>query len=72
VVQPISKTTITQNCLFDEFRRTYNMAYDLQFEGCSTFRPNPHWNALSEANAGVDTPHCCTLERELSGGCDED
>jgi hypothetical protein len=41
VVQPISKTTIPQKCLFDEFRRIYDMAYDLQLKGCTTVRPNP-------------------------------
>jgi len=39
VVQPISKTTIPQNCLFDEFRRTYDVAYDLQFEGLQHLPP---------------------------------
>ena len=38
-VQPISKTTIPQNCLFDEFRRTYDRAYDLQFEGLQHLPP---------------------------------
>jgi hypothetical protein len=38
-VQPISTTTIPQNCLFDEFRRTYDMAYDLQFEGLQHLPP---------------------------------
>jgi hypothetical protein len=38
---PISKTTPSQNCLFDEFRRTYDMTYDLQLEGSTTSAPNP-------------------------------
>jgi len=40
VAQPISNHP-SQNCLFDEFRRIYDMAYDLQLKGCTTFRPNP-------------------------------
>jgi hypothetical protein len=31
----------SQNCLFDEFTRIYDMADDLQLKGCTTFRPNP-------------------------------
>jgi hypothetical protein len=49
VAQPISRTTLPQNCLFDEFGPIYGMAYDLQLKGCTTFRPNPaNWNALVE------------------------
>ncbi|MEH2560658.1 hypothetical protein [Bradyrhizobium sp. AZCC 2289] len=41
MAQPISKTTPSQNCLFDEFRRIYDMGYDRQLKACTTFRPNP-------------------------------
>ena len=64
-VQPISKTTIPQNCLFDEFRRTYDRAYDLQFEGLQHLRPNPQLERSERGQCGVDTPHCCMLEREF-------
>jgi len=33
VAQPISKTAAPHNGLFDEFRRIYDMAYDLAIEG---------------------------------------
>ncbi len=62
----ISKTiNVPENCPFDEFSRIYDLAYDLQLKGCTTFRPNPitGW-ILSEDMGGIDAPHCCTLERE--------
>jgi ribonucleoside-diphosphate reductase alpha chain len=38
----ISKTiNVPGNCPFDEFSRIYDLAYDLQLKGCTTFRPNP-------------------------------
>jgi len=39
VAQPISKTALPHNCLFDEFRRIYNMAYDLAIEGLHYLPP---------------------------------
>jgi hypothetical protein len=41
VARPISKAALSHNCLFDEFRRIYDMGYDLQVKGCTTVRPNP-------------------------------
>ena len=71
VLQPsvdnsISKTiNVPENCSFDEFGRIYDLAYDLQLKGCTTFRPNPVTGmVLSEDNVGVEAPHCCALERE--------
>ncbi len=62
----ISKTiNVPENCPFDEFSRIYDLAYDLQLKGCTTFRPNPvTGTVLSEDDGGADAPHCCALERE--------
>jgi len=62
----ISKTiNVPENCPFDEFSRIYDLAYDLQLKGCTTFRPNPvTGSVLSEDMAGIEAPHCCVLERE--------
>jgi ribonucleoside-diphosphate reductase alpha chain len=62
----ISKTiTVRETCPFDEFSRIYDLAYDLQLKGCTTFRPNSvTGSVLSEGTAGVEAPHCCVLERE--------
>lgn len=62
----ISKTiNVPENCPFEEFKGIYDLAYDLQLKGCTTFRPNPvTGTVLSEATAGEEAPHCCTLERE--------
>ena len=34
-------------------------------KGCSTFRPNPQLERSERGQCGVDTPHCCMLEREF-------
>jgi ribonucleoside-diphosphate reductase alpha chain len=62
----ISKTiNVPQNCPFDDFKRIYDLAYDMRLKGCTTFRPNPVTGmVLSEEAAGVEAPHCCVLERE--------
>ena len=62
----ISKTiNVPQSCPFNEFKQIYDLAYDLQLKGCTTFRPNPVTGVvLSEDAAGVEAPHCCVLERE--------
>lgn len=62
----ISKTiNIPTECPFDEFRQIYDLAYDMRLKGCTTFRPNPvTGTVLSEAESGVDAPHCCVPERE--------
>ena len=62
----ISKTiNVPENCSFDDFGKIYDLAYDLQLKGCTTFRPNPVTGmVLSEDNAGVEARHCCVLERE--------
>jgi ribonucleoside-diphosphate reductase alpha chain len=62
----ISKTiNVPENCRFDDFKRIYDLAYDMRLKGCTTFRPNPVTGVvLSEEAAGVDAPHCCVLERE--------
>ena len=61
----ISKTiNVPEACPFDEFSRIYDLAYDLQLKGCTTFRPNPiTGTVLSEQDAGAESPHCCVLER---------
>lgn len=62
----ISKTiNVAADCPFDEFSRIYDLAYDLQLKGCTTFRPNRvTGTVLSPDDGGVDAPHCCALERE--------
>jgi ribonucleoside-diphosphate reductase alpha chain len=62
----ISKTiNVPENCPFSEFRQIYDLAYDLQLKGCTTFRPNLVTSTvLSEYAAGDEAPHCCVLERE--------
>jgi ribonucleoside-diphosphate reductase alpha chain len=71
VLQPfvdnsISKTiNVPEHYPFDEFKRIYDLAYDMRLKGCATFRPNPVTGVvLSEAASGEDAPHCCALERE--------
>ena len=62
----ISKTiNVPENCPFGEFKQIYDLAYDLQLKGCTTFRPNSvTGTVLSEEAAGDEAPHCCVLERE--------
>jgi ribonucleoside-diphosphate reductase alpha chain len=62
----ISKTiNVPENCPFDDFKRIYDLAYDMRLKGCTTFRPNPVTGVvLSEEASGVEAPHCCVLERE--------
>ena len=62
----ISKTiNVPENYPFDDFKRIYDLAYDMRLKGCTTFRPNPVTGVvLSEEAAGVEAPHCCVLERE--------
>jgi ribonucleoside-diphosphate reductase alpha chain len=52
----ISKTiNVPKACPFDEFSRIYDLAYDLQLKGCTTFRPNPiTGTVLSEQDAGAE------------------
>jgi len=62
----ISKTiNVPENCPFDEFAKTYDLAYDKGLKGCTTFRPNPvTGTVLHEDAEGTEAPHCCVLERE--------
>jgi len=62
----ISKTiNVPAECPFDEFQQIYDLAYDMQLKGCTTFRPNPvTGKVLSEETSGLDAPHCCVIERE--------
>jgi ribonucleoside-diphosphate reductase alpha chain len=62
----ISKTiNVPESCPFNEFSRIYDVAYDLQLKGCTTFRPNPVTGIILSAEAaGAEAPHCCVLERE--------
>jgi len=62
----ISKTiNVPEHCPFDEFKRIYDLAYDMHLKGCATFRPNPVTGVvLSQAASGDEAPHCCALERE--------
>jgi ribonucleoside-diphosphate reductase alpha chain len=62
----ISKTiNVPEGYPFEAFSRVYDTAYDLGLKGCTTFRPNPVTGAVvTAADAGVDAPHCCAIERE--------
>ncbi|MHA1572961.1 MAG: adenosylcobalamin-dependent ribonucleoside-diphosphate reductase [Alphaproteobacteria bacterium] len=62
----ISKTiNVPDDCPFSEFRRMYDLAYEMGLKGCTTFRPNPVTGAvLSGAEESIEAPHCCSLERE--------
>ncbi|HWW47735.1 MAG TPA: adenosylcobalamin-dependent ribonucleoside-diphosphate reductase [Xanthobacteraceae bacterium] len=62
----ISKTiNVSEDCPFGEFSRIYDLAYDLQLKGCTTFRPNPVTGAvLGAQDSGLEAPHCCTVDRE--------
>jgi ribonucleoside-diphosphate reductase alpha chain len=62
----ISKTiNVPEDCPFSEFRRIYDLAYEMGLKGCTTFRPNPVTGAvLSGAEESAEAPHCCALERE--------
>ena len=62
----ISKTiNVPPDYPFDDFKRIYDLAYDAQLKGCTTFRPNPVTGAvLSRETAGAEAPHCCAPERE--------
>ena len=62
----ISKTiNVPENCPIDEFSGIYDLAYELELKGCTTFRPNPvTGTVLSADEAGGEAPHCCVLERE--------
>jgi ribonucleoside-diphosphate reductase alpha chain len=62
----IAKTiNVPEKTPFDDFKRIYDMAYDMGLKGCTTFRVNPVTGAiLSEQGDGVDAPHCCVAERE--------
>ena len=62
----ISKTiNVPQECPFSEFQQIYDLAYDRELKGCTTFRPNPvTGTVLTEEAGGTQAPHCCVLERE--------
>jgi ribonucleoside-diphosphate reductase alpha chain len=71
VLQPfvdnsISKTiNVPETYPFQDFKRIYDLAYDMGLKGCTTFRPNPvTGTVLSEDESGSEAPHCCVLERE--------
>jgi ribonucleoside-diphosphate reductase alpha chain len=62
----ISKTiNVPAASPFDDFRRIYDLAYDMKLKGCATFRPNPVTGMiLREQTAADEAPHCCVPERE--------
>lgn len=62
----ISKTiNVPPNYAYSEFRQIYDLAYEKGLKGCTTYRPNPVTGAvLSGAEAAMEAPHCCVLERE--------
>ncbi len=62
----ISKTVnVPRDMPFGEFRKIYDMAYDLGLKGCTTFRENVVTGAvLTEHYGGDEALHCCVAERE--------
>jgi ribonucleoside-diphosphate reductase alpha chain len=62
----ISKTiNVPQDLPFEQFHRTYDLAYDKGLKGCTVFRPNPiTGTVLGESGDGSEGRHCCVLERE--------
>ena len=65
VAQPISKTAPPDNCLFDEFWQTYDMAYDLTIEGAYYLSPKSGKLERSDrGECGVKVRRCCMLERK--------
>ncbi len=61
----ISKTiNVPPDHPFDEFRQLYDLAYDLNLKGCTTFRPNPVTGTVLARASGDEAPHCCAIERE--------
>ena len=58
-----------ENCPFDDFKRIYDLAYDMHLKGCATFRPNPVTGiVLSEARylrvnsrGDVDLSQCISI-----------
>ena len=63
----ISKTiNVPADFAFESFKNIYELAYDRQLKGCTTFRPNPvTGHVLRGNNEPSDTSsHCCTVERE--------
>jgi len=60
----ISKTiNIPADFPFAAFQDVYRRAYDLGLKGCTTYRPTAERGAVL-ATAGMEAPHCCSLERE--------
>jgi hypothetical protein len=62
----ISKTiNVLEDCPFSEFRRIYDLAYEMGLKGCTTFRPNPVTGIVSSgAEECGEAPHYCVVERE--------
>lgn len=62
----ISKTiNVREKISFEEFRKVYDLAYDLGLKGCTTFRPTAlTGHILSPLSSGGDGPHCCVPGRE--------
>lgn len=61
----ISKTiNIPENMSFDDFKKVYDLAYELKLKGCTTFRPNWVTGSILEHTNGETNVHCCTIDRE--------
>ncbi len=61
----ISKTiNVPQDYPFEDFKKIYDLAYDLKLKGCTTFRPNSVTGTILDQASGDEAPHCCTIERE--------
>jgi ribonucleoside-diphosphate reductase alpha chain len=61
----ISKTiNVPKDYPFEEFKKVYDLAYDLKLKGCTTFRPNPVTGTVLDQDSGERAPHCCNIERE--------
>ena len=67
----ISKTiNVPESHDFAAFSSLYDLAYQKNLKGCTTFRPNPVTGVVLESGQGpvrlegIDDVHCCGLDRE--------
>ena len=63
----ISKTvSVPEGRDFADFSSLYERAYALGLKGVTAFRPNPITGAVvTMPGPETDSPHCCTIEREV-------
>ena len=61
----ISKTiNVPEDYPFEKFIDLYQLAYDNNLKGCTTYRPNPVTGAILSTDEIQKSHHCCSIERE--------